>query len=70
MTRYLTVVILVFQGWAYLANLRYPTSGSKPLWLVVSHLILVLPLFLLQALCLSCGLERELLIKVLEMAFH
>jgi preprotein translocase subunit SecY len=23
MTRYLTVVILVFQGWAYLANLRY-----------------------------------------------
>src|SRR5450830_1904641 len=23
MTRYLTLVILVFQGWAYLANLRY-----------------------------------------------
>ena len=23
MTRYLTVVILIFQGWAYLANLRY-----------------------------------------------
>ena len=29
MTRYLTVVILVFQGWAYLANLRYqlPTEA-------------------------------------------
>ena len=29
MTRYLTVVILIFQGWAYLANLRYqlPTEA-------------------------------------------
>lgn len=28
MTRYLTVVILVFQGWAYLANLRYQLPES------------------------------------------
>ena len=28
MTRYLTVIILVFQGWAYLANLRFQLPES------------------------------------------
>ena len=31
MTRYLTVIILVFQGWAYLANLRFSVYPNLPL---------------------------------------
>jgi len=33
MTRYLTVIILVFQGWAYLANLRFQYRSLPAVWL-------------------------------------